>query len=168
MAKGALAQTQTRPPGALDAAHVWRQAEIPVVFCDTAGKRLLVKMPYAHDNRAWLKDEHVRRPEWLKQFTCWRVPRAWLDELTQRLCEHYGQVYVIHPYREREVCAPACWDAQGVECTCSCLGANHGQGSGGGAWYIVSETCAIQWGPRRYACRLLMAPWMYQQERNAV
>jgi hypothetical protein len=135
-----------------------------VVFRDTAQNRLLVKLPYAADNRAWLKTEHTRRPEWVPAFKCWQVPKAWLDDVTRRLCQRYGQVYLIQPYRERETCAPACWDATGLECECSCLGANHGQGQGRG-WYVIAETCAVRWGPRQYACRLLTAkglprvPW---------
>jgi hypothetical protein len=53
------------------AAAIWRQTTIPVVFNDTVCKRLLVKLPYAVDNRSWLKDEHRHRPAWLKAFQCW-------------------------------------------------------------------------------------------------
>jgi hypothetical protein len=139
-----------RHPGA-----IWRQQAIPVLFDDTTRKRLLVKLPYAADNYAWLRQGRHHRPEWLKAFRCWKIPRAWLEEVAILLCERHGQAYIIHPYRERETCAPVCWDAQGLLCECSCLGANHGQGQGSGAWYVVSDTCAVQWGPRRYACRLI-------------
>jgi hypothetical protein len=84
MTRGTSAGAQAQHPATLDAVAVWRQQEIPVVFWDTAGKRLLVKMPYAKGNYAWLKGEHVRRPEWLKQFTCWRVPRAWIVRCVRR------------------------------------------------------------------------------------
>lgn len=140
-----------------DASRIWRQSTVPVVFRDTVQRRVLVKLPYAPDNRAWLKGAHVRYPEWLKQFQCWQVPRAWLDEATSRLCLRYGQVYLIQPYRERETCAPACWNATGLECECSCLGAYHGENIHGASWYVVSETCALRWGPRQYGCRLLTA-----------
>src|SRR5690349_1147846 len=86
----------------LDARQLWKQTAIPIVFDDKAGGRLLVKIPYTPFNRAWLKQDHTRAPEWLKQFQCWRVPRAWLEDVTKRLCRQYGRVYVIHPYRERE------------------------------------------------------------------
>jgi len=138
-----------------EAAAIWRQTRIPVVFRDAARKRLLVKLPYTPDNREWLRADHPRRSVWLKQYGCWEVPRAWLDTLIQALCDRHGQVYVIQPYREREVCAPACWQAEGQECACSCLGANHGQGDGGAAWYVVSDAFAVCWGAMTYGCRLL-------------
>lgn len=138
-----------------DARTLWRQSTYPVVFRDTAQKRLLVKLPWAEGNGHWLRDGRHHRPVWLKQWKCWQVPHAWLDDVTRRLCQRYASVYVVQPYRERETCAPACWNAMGIECECSCLGANHGQGDQGKAWYIVSDTCAVHWGTRQYACRFL-------------
>jgi hypothetical protein len=37
------------------------------------------------------------------------------------------------------------------------MGMNHGSGHPGGHWREVSDTFAFQWGPRKYACRLLAA-----------
>jgi hypothetical protein len=143
-------------PVVRDAAQIWRQQVIPVVFRDTAQKRLLVKLPYAADNWEWLRADQARRPKWLAASHCWQVPQAWLEDVTRRLCQRYGQGYLIHPYREHETCAPACWNAIGLACECSCLGAYHGQGQGKG-WYVIAEVCAVRWGPRQYACRLLRA-----------
>ena len=66
----------------------------------------------------------------------------------------FGRVYVIQPYREFEKCAPACWNATGFTCECSCMGKNHGS-MPGGRWWVVADTFAIQWQGRRLACRLI-------------
>lgn len=140
-----------------DPAWIWRQRAIPVVFDDRDHGQLLVKLPYDATNRVWLRGGEHRKPEWMPAQKCWRVPRAWLEALVYRLGLRYGQVYMIHPYRTRETCAPACWNAIGVECECSCMGAHHGSGTQGDRWYVVSDTCAITWSARKYACRLLRA-----------
>lgn len=73
------------------------------------------------------------------------LPAACFSELVERLLRRFGRVYVIQPYNEKEVCAPACWKATGLECACSCMGKNHGAGAPGGRWYEMSETCAVRW-----------------------
>ena len=65
-------------------------------------------------------------------------------------------VYIIQPYREQEICARACQEAQGHECQCSCMGANHGIGNDG-SWFEVSDKFSTRWGERELACRLLTA-----------
>ncbi|WP_354134437.1 hypothetical protein [Bradyrhizobium sp. S3.9.1] len=67
-----------------------------------------------------------------------------------------SKVYIIQPYREQEICARACQEAQGHECQCSCMGANHGVGNDG-SWFEVSDTFSTRWGERELACRLLTA-----------
>jgi hypothetical protein len=67
-------------------------------------------------------------------------------------------VWVIQPYREMEKCAPACWNAKGDWCECSCLGVNHGAGQPGG-FTVITEYFAFRWSEVEYATRL------YAQER---
>jgi hypothetical protein len=55
----------------------------------------------------------------------------------------YSKVYIIQPYREHEKCAPACQNAIGHECQCSCMGLYHGAGNDG-SWFEVSETFATR------------------------
>ena len=83
---------------------------------------------------------------------------SWYDWLARRLLYKYSAVYLIQLYREQQKCAPACWNAEGLHCECSCMGENHGSGHPGERWREVSETFAFEWGPTKYACRLLVLP----------
>lgn len=118
------------------------------------GERLRMRLPYAEDNRGWLREGRRSKPEWLAAYQCWELPKAWFNGLVDSSLLRFGAVYVIQPYREMEKCAPACLNAKGHECECSCMGQNHGQGSDG-TWFEVSETFAFRWGPQHLACRLL-------------
>ncbi|MEB0207891.1 hypothetical protein [Pseudomonas sp. CCC3.1] len=136
--------------------EVWRQATIPVVF-KREKSPLLIKLPFAKDNFDWLRNSSRNKPEWSAQYKSWQVPAAWFEDSVKRLLGRFKKVYVIQLYREYQVCAPACWNAHGLHCECSCMGANHGTGQPAGKWYEVSETFAAQWGPKKYACRLMVS-----------
>ena len=140
-----------------DAAGLWRQAEtkIPVVYRRSGGQPLLIRFRYWPDNRDWLRSQHRRKPQWNTQFKCWQTPKSWFEEVVRRLLKRFERVYVIQPFRPQEKCAPACWNAIGIECECSCMGEYHGSGDPPGKWHIVSETFAVQWHDRRLACRLI-------------
>lgn len=139
------------------AREVWKQTSIPVVY--RPGKEpILVKIPYAEDNRDWLRGGKRSRPKWDAKYKCWIVPLAWFEDVIRRLLDRFGQVYVIEGYREQQKCAPACWNAVGAHCECSCMGANHGSQAGGGKWHEISETFAVRWGERKLAVRLLTEP----------
>lgn len=122
------------------------------------GLPLMVKLPYSTDNRAWLRGDHRRQPAWNRKFRCWETPASWLDDLVSQLLYRFGRLYLIQPFRVQEKCAPACWRAQGFECECSCMGANHGSESSAGKWWVVSDTFALQWQGRELACRLIRKP----------
>lgn len=139
-----------------DAGTIWKQGTIPVLFRDAAARQLLLKLPYAADNRQWIQAEKVRSPEWNRRFGCWRIPQSWFNEIVRRALIRFGSVYLIQAYRPQEKCAPACWEAHGFLCECSCLGAHHGQNTlTAENWHIVSETCAVRWQGKQLACRLL-------------
>ena len=135
--------------------RIWRQKDIPIVFRRQRPEAILVKLPYSESNYAWLRANHRRRPKWNQQFKCWEVPMSWLDDVVGRTLMKFGKSYLIQQYRKHQKCAPACWNAQGYECECSCMGENHGNGAPSGNWREVSETFAFSYGPREYACRLL-------------
>lgn len=135
--------------------EIWRQKAIPVVYRQSRPNPVLVRIPYSPSNFEWVRGERRHKPEWNSTYKCWETPVAWFDELVERTLRRYGRVYVIQLYKEHQKCAPACWNAKGFHCECSCMGANHGSGHPGGKWHEVSETFAFQWGPRKYACRLL-------------
>ncbi len=139
-------------------AYVWNQQKIPVVLRRAGqGEKLRVRLPFASDNRQWLQDDRRIRPKWIGGSDAyWELPKAWFNDFVDRALRRYGKVYIIQPYREQEVCARACQEAQGHECQCSCMGANHGVGNDG-SWFEVSDTFATRWGERALACRLLVA-----------
>lgn len=136
---------------------IWRQDQIPVVFREGKGEPLKIKLPYLADNAIWLRNERRSKPKWLPSKKYWEIPKKWFNDTVERGLRRWGKLYIIQPFREHEVCAPACWNAQGHECNCSCMGENHGA-SHHGRWFVVSDTFAIQWHESELACRLLQLP----------
>jgi len=104
----------------------------------------------------FLKGDKKLQPDWIKDKGYWETPHTWFNDLVNRLLRKFGKLYIIQPLREQEKCAPACLNAQGHICQCSCLGANHGAGNDG-SWFEVSETFAVRWKEVSYACRLMVA-----------
>lgn len=135
--------------------NIWRQKSIPVIYRRGKGYRLLMRLPYSSNNRAWLKSCARINPIWVTEKQYWELPQSWFNELVSRTLKKWGKLYIIQPYSEQEKCAPACWRAIGYECQCSCMGANHGSDSPGGGWYVVSDSFATRWNTRELACRLL-------------
>ena len=137
--------------------EIWSQKTIPVVYRQGRPKPIFLRLPFAESNYDWIRGNHKRKPAWNQRFKCWETPNSWLDYLIHRILKRFGQVYVIQPYKAQQKCAPACWNAKGFECECSCMGENHGSGNPLGDWHVVSDTFAVQWGPREYACRLIVS-----------
>jgi hypothetical protein len=137
--------------------RIWAQKRVPVVARGGPVRPLLVRLPYSTTNRDWLQMSGTRSPEWLPNYRSWSIPKTWFENVLRRAIDAYGSVFVIQPFRAAEKCAPACWNAVGAECECSCLGENHGAGNPEGKWHIVSETFAVKWNEREYSCRLLKA-----------
>lgn len=135
--------------------QIWCQSKVPVVFRMGTGHKLKIKLPYAENNKLWLMSLGKSKPKWDRDGRFWSLPSTKLNDFINKILEKYGKVYLIQPYREKEVCASACWNAQGYECNCSCMGARHGAGCDGRNWHEVSETCAILWGKMQYSSRLL-------------
>lgn len=137
--------------------QVWRQSAIPVVLRRPRPDPLLIRLPYAPDNFHWLRNDHRYKPTWNPTYTAWETPIAWFEDVIERILHRYGRVYIIQSYNAQQKCAPACWNAKGAHCECSCMGRNHGKGRPVGQWRAVSDTFAFSWGPRQYACRLVSA-----------
>jgi len=135
---------------------IWRQGFVPVIYRRGIGYPLLMRLPFDVGNRAWLKSNARANPKWIGQKKHWELPQAWFNDLVTRTLSKWGKLYIIQPYREQEKCAPACWNALGHECQCSCMGANHGSQNAGSGWYIVAETFATKWNTHQLACRLLL------------
>lgn len=137
----------------MTAEEVWRNGVTPVVYRPPHQRPLLVRLPAvcvgSHEARfswrRWLRRGRRSHPAWLEQFKCYELPRSSFTDIAKRLAHEFGSVYIIQAVRGREICAPACLNARGLECECSCLGRNHGAGEDGGRWYVISETCAVRW-----------------------
>ena len=137
-----------------DLIRIWNQGHIPVIVRGGRLQPLVVRLPYAQGNREWLQQDRRSKPKWLRAAKTWGIPKSWFEDTVRRTLDRFGAVYVIQPVKP-EKCAPACWNALGALCECSCMGANHGSGNPVGKWHIVSETRAVRIGPREYSCRLL-------------
>ncbi len=142
-------------PEAERLSNIWRQNDIPVLLRKGKGYRLMVKLPIADDNYDWLRGHKRSKPNWNRKFKCWELPQAWVNRLVSSILSRHGKLYIIQPYREQEICAPACWNAEGHECQCACMGANHGSQSPAGNWFTISEAFATLWHDRKLACRLM-------------
>ena len=101
----------------------WNQKTIPVALRrDGKGERVRVRLPYADDNYAWLRNGRRNRPSWNPALGCSEIPKAWFNDLVNRCLRRWGLIYVIQPYQEQEICAPACMNAIGHECQFSRMG----------------------------------------------
>lgn len=142
---------------------IWREAQIPVILRKGNGHPLQVKLPGDPANviwrvtrGQWLQAGRRNKAKWVPRFNCWEVPQAWLNSLVRQILHAFGKLYLIQPYREQEKCAPACFNAKGHDCQCSCMGVNHGQGGPNAGWFVVSDTFATRWGDEDLACRLML------------
>lgn len=103
-------------------------------------------------NRQWLKDTLGARirPQWVTGPRGWdghwAVARAHFRDVVDALAVRVGQVRVEVDFNIHEQCDTRCQAATGDDCTCSCLGQNHGALTGGGAygaWVAVGETTLV-------------------------
>ena len=140
-------------------AAAWRQREVPIILRRTGeGEKLRVRLPgpleRELDHDRWLRNGRRSYPRWKGNGAYWEIPKAWFNDFVDRALDKFGSVYIVQPYRETEVCARACREAQGHECECSCMGAGHGAGMDD-SWFEVSEAFAVRSSAPMLACRLL-------------
>jgi len=131
--------------------QIWRNGRIPVVYRPGRREYLLARIPFTGESILWLAGEGKHRIEFNPRFKAWEIPPTRLNDIIKRCLNRFGETWLIQSYREFEKCAPACWNAEGFDCQCSCLGENHG--SGRELEHIVSETFAFEWGGRRLSAR---------------
>lgn len=140
---------------AQEAKAIWNNKIVPVVLRRGGSQPIRLRLPWAHDNRNWLQNgTRKKEPAWEPKSRYWELPATRFNEIVTMLLSRFGQVYIVQPYREKEICARACREAHGFECNCSCMGANHGISHSGG-WYDVSDSFAIRFSETKLACRLL-------------
>jgi len=147
----------------MDINTIFSQNSFPVVCNPPTDSGLWIKIPADWNDKDdprryhWLCNLLPRKPRWFLQYKSWIIPERHLQLITKELLDKFGCVILLQLHREKEVCAPACWNAQGLECHCSCLGVNHGAGQPGGRWYIVGEAYAVQWaGDLKVSCQYLI------------
>jgi hypothetical protein len=75
--------------------EIWSQKKIPIAY--RQAESLLIRLPFAPNNRFWLKDNHRKAPAWDTRYKCWQAPRAWFENVVQRILKRFGKVYVIQP-----------------------------------------------------------------------
>jgi hypothetical protein len=139
-----------------DIEKIWKQTTTPVVYRSGKGEPLLVRLPYRNGNYEWLRNEKRHKPKLRgDKHKYWEIPKAWFNDVVDRSLDRWESLYIIQPHRQQEKCAPACWNATGHECQCSCLGENHGSQNPEGRWFVVSDTFATRWHNKELACRLL-------------
>jgi len=137
----------------MNAKDIWENRIIPVIY--RSGTHVEVRLPYREHNRNFIRSIQRRKKiTYNPQYKSWNIPKTRFNELVSLLLREFGRVYVIQGYRETEICAPACWNATGHICECSCLGKNHGTRNPGGNWFVVSEALAIQ--DRKYLAYKLL------------
>ncbi|RIJ23638.1 hypothetical protein D1224_05090 [Henriciella barbarensis] len=137
--------------------RIWNQGQIPVLLRRSGkGEKPRLRLPYEKppNNRNWLQNGRRSSPSWNQSEKYWEIPKAWFNDTVERALLKFNSIYVIQPYRELEICAPACRNAKGHECQCSCMGANHGQGEDG-TWFDISDAFSVRWNNSEIACRLM-------------
>lgn len=149
--------------------QVLRQRSVPSIVRKVSDDQqgLHVRLPFDPTNRAWLaKGKQEWRVDWNDAKEHWVTPVSWFADdaacgyigLAKRCLERYGQLYIIQPYMPTKKCAPACMNAAGLICDCSCMGEHHGEGGPNADWFVVNEAfCVKTAGPRQVACRLVSA-----------
>lgn len=118
--------------------------------------QVIAQIPARKGNRRWLKKTvGIRSPQ--LDDDRWTLPRSCLVRLVTAAIDRYGFTVVWRDMSRLSLCTRACLEATGVECQCSCLGAHHGQDSGG--WFervgdtVVADRgestrTAVVYGPR--------------------
>lgn len=115
---------------------VWRPVE----------GRIIVRMPYAKGNRAWLHDTLGARirPEWDKPNQCWWVARHHFGAVVEAMARKLGRIDVYLEFRGLDRCDTRCKRARGRECDCQCLGKHHGVGGITHGWKMVGDTTEVK------------------------
>ncbi|GAA2334717.1 hypothetical protein SVIO_027740 [Streptomyces violaceusniger] len=120
----------------------------PWVRRNVGEQRLWAWMPYQEgSNRRWILEELGERirPEWNNEMTPgrWEIARPHLRTIVSALAERFGEVDVYLQFSATERCDTRCRDAAGDDCTCSCMGENHGGAAYWRNWMLVGETTLV-------------------------
>ena len=97
-----------------DFSRIWNQDQIPVIFLQGEKGTLVINLSHSFDNKVWLKSGRRNNPKWLDDFSGWQVPKSWLQDVTKQVLIRFGKAYVIQLHYPKKKCAPACWNAKGI------------------------------------------------------
>lgn len=137
--------------------EIWRSSEYPALFRRGKGFKLWVRIDQTTENLRLIRLRDTY-PKWIPKQICYEVPNAWFNLLVKLLVGKFGGLYVIQPYREKEICSPSCKAAVGHECECQCFGQYHGVGYAGNDWFEVADACEVRWGEKQWGCRFMQKP----------
>jgi hypothetical protein len=105
---------------------------VPAVWLPRDGQ-VIAKIPALKGNFRWLhKTVRIRSPR-LDDDGRWHLPRNCLGNLVTAAIDRFGYVVVWRDMSRLSRCTRACLEATGADCDCACLGAYHGEASGG--WF---------------------------------
>ena len=136
--------------------EIWNQGVTPVVLRRGGSREALrIRLPIDANEFGWISTGKQHAPVWFEFFRYWELGNSRFNDFVDEALKRFGRLYVIQPYREQEKCAPACRNAKGHDCSCSCMGAHHGVGDGGG-WFDVNDAFSTRWNDREVACRLMV------------
>ncbi|KAB8186986.1 hypothetical protein FH608_046390 [Nonomuraea phyllanthi] len=94
--------------------------------------QVIAKVPPRKGNFRWLHHTlEIRSPS--LEGDRWSLPRNCLMKFVMAAIDRFGYVAVYRDMSKLSRCTKSCLDAMGMECDCSCLGAHHGESSGG--WF---------------------------------
>lgn len=107
--------------------------------------RIVLSMPYHKGNRTWLKQVLGPRirPEFDKANKRWEVARGHFGPVVEAMANRLGRIDVWVDFRSAEKCDTRCRSARSRECTCSCLGKNHGNGITHG-WKLAGDSTMVR------------------------
>jgi hypothetical protein len=87
----------------------------------------------------------LSRPHYDRDRSHWLIARSHFRTVVAALAKEYGSVDVYVDHATRTACGRSCQEAAGDECSCQCLGDNHGGGGhAGDGWIRVNEEFLIR------------------------
>lgn len=116
----------------------------PAIYRPLKG-RLYVATPFREDNREWLTGLGTHPGKFDQETKTWRIARERLQELLKAMLARWRRpVHVFADFNTKERCATSCQEAQGDECTCSCMGRYHAGGRYLEGWREVGPHVLIR------------------------
>ena len=119
--------------------------------------RLLVCLDYRPGNRQWLRDTLGCQPRRNPTTRRWEIARVHFRRLVEEIALAYGSVDVDVEFSTSERCDKRCREARGDDCSCSCMGENHGGAAYLKYWLEVGDSTLIAPGQRRRQFRVTRA-----------